>query len=170
MRFLTRDESKEWCAQRHFDRLPYESGSRGAHVPPTYRFTIPIDTGKRVALCRLLWRHSVNSEGTPRLLLIEEWGVWPSGEHYPLFTRLREACGERRSLIDVPGHLFAVGDDDDGLSFLILATVFLWNYSLYSESGVAIVVSHDEFGVVFEQKNYSSSELRRRLDELQVLE
>jgi len=55
-----------------------------------------------------------------RLLLIEEWDVWPSGEHFPLFTRLREACGERRSLIDTPGHLFGLGDAKDGLSFLIL--------------------------------------------------
>jgi hypothetical protein len=96
--------------------------------------------------------------------------VWPSGEHLPLFARLREACGERRSLIDVPGHLFGTGDEDDGLSLLILATVFLWDYSLYSESGVAIVVSHDEFGIVFASKNYLASELRQGLEQLQVLE
>jgi hypothetical protein len=105
-----------------------------------------------------------------RLLLIEEWGVWPSGEHLPLFTRLREACGERRSLIDLPGHLFGTGDDDDGLSFLILATLFLWDYSLYSESGAAIVVSHDEFGVVLTPKNDLMSELRQELERLHVLE
>jgi hypothetical protein len=105
-----------------------------------------------------------------RLLLIEQWSVWPSGEHLPLFTRLREACGERRSLIDVPGHLFGTGDDEDGLSFVILATLFLWDYSLYSELGAVIVVSHDEFGVVFEPKNHSMSELRQGLDRLQVLE
>jgi hypothetical protein len=169
MRFLTRDESKEWCHQHHFDRLPYERGSGATHVGETYRFAIPIDTGKRVALCRLLWCHIVDSEPTPRLLVIEQWGVWPSGEHAPLFTRLREACSERRSLIDVPGHLFGTGDDDDGLSFLILATIFLWDYTLYSESGCAIVVSHDEFGTVFESKHSPASALRRGLEQLQVL-
>jgi hypothetical protein len=170
MRFLTSDECKEWCRQRHFVRLPYERGDSALPSTAKYRFKIPTDAGKRVALCRLLWHHIVDSEGLQRLLLIEEWSVWPSGEHVPLFTRLREACGERRSLIDVPGHLFGTGDDEDGLSFLILATLFLWDYSLYSESGAAIVVSHDEFGVVLEPKNHSVSELRRALERLHVLE
>jgi hypothetical protein len=96
--------------------------------------------------------------------------VWPSGEHFPLFTRLREACGERRHLIEAPGHLFGPGEDDDGLSFLILATLFLWDYSLYSESGATIVVSHDEFGVVLEPKNRPLWELRRGLERLEVLD
>jgi hypothetical protein len=169
MRFLTRDECKEWCGQRHFERLPYERGDSGSGRPPAYRFKIPTDAGQRVALCRLVWQQIVESEGIPRLLVIEGWSVWPSGEHFPLFTRLRDACGEHRMLIDVPGHLFGTGDDDDGLSFLVLATLFLWDYSLYSESGALIVVSHDEFGDVFEPKRYRMSGLRRGLELLQVL-
>ena len=170
MRFLTKDESKEWCLQRDFDRLPYERGELAPDRRAGYRFKIPSDAGKRVALCGLLWRHTFNSDSTQRLLLIEGWGVWPSGEYLPLFARLREACGERRSLIEAPGHLCGTGDEEDGLSFLILATLFLWDYSLYSESGVMIMVSHDEFGAVFEPKNQPMEELRRALELLQLVE
>jgi hypothetical protein len=168
MQFLTSDECKEWCRQRHFDRLPFERDDLARD--PRVGFKIPADAGKRVALCHLLWRYTAGSETTQRLLLIEEWSVWPSGEHLPLFARLREALGERRSLIDVPGHVFGAGDDQDGLSFLILATLFLWDFALYSESGSTIVVSHDEFGTIFGPKTYSMSEIREGLTRLQVLD
>lgn len=89
--------------------------------------------------------------------------------HLPLFTRLRERLGERRLLIDAPGHLFNPGDDDDGLSFLVLATIFLWDYLLYSESGVVITGSNDEYGAVYEPKNRQVPDLRRALERLDVL-
>ena len=65
--------------QRHFDRRPYERGDSASHPPASYRFKIPTDAGKRIALCRHLLHHMVDSEGMQRLLLIEEWSVWPSG-------------------------------------------------------------------------------------------
>jgi hypothetical protein len=124
----------------------------------------------RVALCRLLWQHVVDSQQTERLLLIEGWSVWPSGEHLPLFTRLREACGEGRSLADVPGHLFAMDDEEDGLSFLVVATLFLWDYLLCSGSGRAIMMSHDEYGAVVAPDDDAMLELRQGLERLHVLE
>jgi hypothetical protein len=103
-------------------------------------------------------------------LWIDDWSVWPSGEHLPLFTRLRQACGERRSLGEVPGHVFEAGEDEDGISFLVIATLFLWDYSLYSESGIVIDASNDEFGAVSAPMTRPMTDLKRALEKLQVLE
>jgi hypothetical protein len=34
----------------------------------------------------------------------------------PLFTRFREAFGEKRPLIEAPGHLLTPGEADDAVS------------------------------------------------------
>jgi hypothetical protein len=104
-----------------------------------------------------------------RLLWLHDWGVWSSGEHLPLFSRLRACFGEDRNLIDVPGHLFGRNDDQDGLSFLILSVLFLWDGWLYSDSGIVTVFSHDEWGVVHEPKHGSTADIREGLDRIGVL-
>src|SRR5262249_48649829 len=120
-------------------------------------------------LCRLLWRECGDLARIDRLLLATAWHVWPSNEHWPLFSRLRERFGEYRHLIDAPGHAFGPGDDDRGMSFLVLATLFLWGYTLYSESGVVITGSNDEFGAVYEPKHRLMLDLRKGLERLEVL-
>jgi hypothetical protein len=111
------------------------------------QFALPPDAGHRVWLCRTLWHHL--DEAGERLLLITGWGVWPSGEHRPLFESLRAAAGEHRPLIDVPGHLFTAQETDAGLSYLIVCAYFLWDCWLLDTRGSGVMLSHDEYGVAF---------------------
>jgi hypothetical protein len=65
----------------------------------------------------------------------------------PLFTRFREAFGERRPLIEAPGHLVTAGESDDAISIIGVSLLFLWNCHVLSDSGRdAVFTSHDEFG------------------------
>lgn len=153
MRFLRDDECGDWCKRHGYQPPP----TRGGHRPPEsyarHEFTIPADAGHRVALCRLLWQFHDAAPATDRLLWITEWGVWPTGEHMPLFTRWRAGFGENRMLIDAGGHLIEQGDDDDGLSVLIMAGLFLWDCWMYTEQGVIVALSHDEYGFVYEPRD-----------------
>src|SRR5262245_11431719 len=148
MRFFRRDQCADWC---HHHGYPPPSELR-AHTLENYvrhEFTLPTDTGRRVALCRLLWNIDDGRQVTDRLLWITEWSVWPSSEHMPLFIRWRAGFGETPNLADAPGQLIEQGDDDDGMSALIMAGLFLWDCYLYLEQGVVVALSHDELGVVF---------------------
>jgi len=122
-----------------------------------------------VSLCRTLWSEEDWQKDAERLLIVEEWGVWPSGEHPPLFMKLRSAFGEARPMIEAPGHLCRKDDADDGLSFLILCALFLWDCTLYKDGGGMVFVSHDEYGVVVEPLEDDMSRLRSRLQHLNVL-
>ena len=57
----------------------------------------------------IYFAHRVASELTyrrPTLLLITEWGIWPSSENWHLYYKLRQTYGDSRLLPDAPGHLF----------------------------------------------------------------
>ena len=41
------------------------------------------------------------------LVVVTQWGVWPSGEDWPRYYAWRGAQGERRELWKAPGHRFA---------------------------------------------------------------
>jgi hypothetical protein len=102
------------------------------------------------------------------LLWITDWSVWPSGEHLPLMTRLRHALREERSVYDAPGCLVRAGENDDGLSVVILALLFLWDvWILDGERRGAVLFSHDEFGDV---GGHGLDEAIERLRQIQVLE
>lgn len=110
----------------------------------------PEDSGKRIALARAVLQHSLPHG--PVLIWITEWGVWPSSEHMPLFTRFREAHGESRPLIEAPGHLVHAAAFDDGLSVLAMALLFFWDvYVLPTGNVPAFFSSHDEYAGLFVQ-------------------
>lgn len=65
----------------------------------------------------------------------------------PLFTRFREAFGEKRPLIEAPGHLLTSEEADDAISIMSVSLLFMWNCHVLSGSGRdATFTSHDEFG------------------------
>ena len=150
MRFLRQVECAEWCQKRRLP-LPAElSRKKSSNRFATEEFSIPNDAGRRVSLCRLLWSVATGPAPATRLVWIDEFGVWPSGEHMPLFHRLRASLGETRNLFDVPGHLCEEGDEDDGLSVLSVSALFLWDCYVYSENEVIVALSHDEYGTIYE--------------------
>jgi hypothetical protein len=92
---------------------------------------------------RLLSLISCDSE---TLLLVDEWDIWPSSQHLPLFTRFREALGEHRPLIAAPGHVVVPDDKDDAISIVATALLFVWScYGISSTGRDAFCISHDEF-------------------------
>ena len=63
-------------------------------------FNPPVDSGRTVWLARFLY--SLLQPSPELLIWLGNWAVWPSNQHIPLFTRFREAFGEKRPLIDAP--------------------------------------------------------------------
>jgi len=159
MTFATRSESAAWCS-RHGHRMP----SHSPVFPPEEthwrrEFKIPSDAGRRVALCRALWDHEDDEDKEQRLLLVTTWGVWPSGEHPPLFERLRASFGEHRHLSEAPGHIIDAKEAQDGFSFFIVCVLFLWDCWIFGSCGNVVMMSHDEYGLAFGRKNRNSHSL-----------
>ena len=146
-------ECAEWCAThgyptRHVDG--YVGGPEPCLHEPDFRFarfSIPDDTGRRVALAKKLI--ALLDEGADLLVQIGDWAAWPSGQHMPLFSRFREGCGDRRPLIEAPGKAVSAHDRGDATSLLVLSILYLWNCHVLSSSGDhAIFISHDQYGWV----------------------
>jgi hypothetical protein len=153
MKFLTNSECERWCVERGLQTPGELRRSPVLSEYVSYDFSIPEDAGARVALCRSLWSLPVEE----RLLWVDEWSVWPSGEHLPLFTKWRAAFGENRALIDARGHVVEPSEDDDGLSVLVMAALFLWDCWIYIGNGAVVMISHDECGSVWQRRDVRQS-------------
>jgi len=102
------------------------------------------DSGRKVWLANLLY--SLVPPAPETLLWIQDFEVWPSSQHLPLFTRFRQALGESRSLYDTPGHLVTSSDSEDSVSIIATSLLFLWDcYGITSSGRDAFHVSHDEY-------------------------
>src|SRR5262245_48306997 len=163
MQFLSREASAEWCAANGFGVEPGGDCPQQPHGPSA-KFEIPSDAGRRVALARLLWE-SVAASAPRALLWVTQFGVWPSSEHRPLAESARSAWGAPGPLATFPGQLVALGEQDDGLSVLVLALLFLWDCWLLPAGGSqAAFLSHDECGVAFFRDESEHSAFSRRLE------
>jgi hypothetical protein len=146
MRFLTPSEWQAWCSER---QVPLrESGRIRPDISAEHfhfvRLQFPADSGKKVSLARRL--HHLVASGPETLLLVDNWDVWPSSQHTPLFLRFREALGERRPLIEAPGHLITPADTDDAVSIIATSLLFFWDCYGFSSTGRdAFFISHDGF-------------------------
>lgn len=145
MRFLTPTQWQEWCLDhsvplRESGWLRPDIRSEGFY---TTEISYPRDSGKKVWLAQELF--SLVNRGPETLILVDDWSVWPSCQHMPLFTRFREALGEHRPLIEVPGHLAQASDGDDSVSIITASILFLWDcYGISSTGRDAFYLSHDE--------------------------
>jgi hypothetical protein len=146
MRFLTRTEWESWCSER--DVPLREDGWVRPDINSDFFHTVDVpyhaDSGSKVAIARFLF--SLVQPQPETLLLIDDWAVWPSSQHAPLFMRFRQALGERRELIEAPGHLVSASDSDDAISIVATSLLFIWDcYGISSSGRDAFYVSHDEF-------------------------
>src|SRR6266403_2956612 len=127
MRFLTPKEWQRWCTDR---KIPLRDVGwirpdiRAEHLHIA-DLKYPADSGAKVSLVRYLFSLVAKEEET--LLLVDDWAVWPSSQHMPLFTRFREALGERRPLIEAPGYLVTRSETDDAVSIISTALLFIWD-------------------------------------------
>jgi hypothetical protein len=162
LRFLTNEECRSWASRRQFP-LGQSPKSILAERPPfsVRDFGIPQDAGARVALVRSVW-DSVGRGRPETLLWVTDWSVWPSSEHMPLATALRRGLGEERSLIDAPGCMARLGEDDDAMSVLVTAVFFLWDCWLLEADGrLAAFFCHDERGAVCSRDTVPDDLLQR---------
>jgi hypothetical protein len=151
MRICTYNECAEWCTSHGYPTRHIKGHIVGPYPDLTetdfrfVSFSIPEDAGRRVALAKGLI--SLIDEGAELLVQIGDWAVWPSGQHMPLFDRFRQAFGERRPLIEAPGHVIPAAEREDAVSILVLSVLYLWNCHVLSANGdQAVFVSHDEYG------------------------
>ena len=167
MQFLTADEAFEWCRTNEF---PLEAID-DYPAPPmgsSFRFAIPTDAGKRVALATALWE-SVALSTSEVLVWVTFAGAWPSGECRPLAEAARSAWGATETLNEQPGHLVRIGESEEGLSLLVLATLFLWDcWILPIASNHALFVSHDEYAVAYGRSQSDLDGLIRKIGVLGV--
>lgn len=146
MQFLTGDLCQRWASQRGWPSSPPNLRELEQRGWSSIQFTIPADAGRRVALARALWQQLPAT--FPRLVWVTGWGVWGSGEHMPLYTALRRVLGDERTLGDAPGHAVDSPEADQGLSVVIVTILFLWDSWVLSDTGTALFLSHDQWGVV----------------------
>lgn len=150
MQFLSPPECVEWCLRCGFPtrQVRGESVPSPAPDPDGFhfaRFSHPADSGRKVWLASYLC--SLLKSEREVLLWLGSWSVWPSSQHMPLVTRLRQAFGEHRPLIESPGHLIPGAELDDAISLLAISLLFVWDCHVVGGSGRdAIFTSHDEFG------------------------
>jgi hypothetical protein len=146
MRFLTPTEWQAWCGEH---RVPLnQDWTRHPSITAEHYYVVdlpyPKDSGAKVNLARRLLKLVPPESET--LLLLADWAVFPSCQHMPLFTRFREALGERRPLIETPGHIFTSADHEDAVSIVAMSLLFIWDcYGISASGRDAFYLSHDEF-------------------------
>jgi hypothetical protein len=147
MRFLTPTEWQKGCADR---KIPLRDVGwirpdiRAEHLHIA-DLKYPADSEAKVSLARYLFSLVAKKE-EETLLLVDDWAVWPSSQHMPLFTRFHESLGERRPLVEAPGHLVTRSETDDAVSIISTALLFIWDcYGISSSGRDAFYFSHDEY-------------------------
>ena len=152
MRCLTYSECRTWCLEHDYPVIDADYYGRSE---PAFRDQFEeiqlaaCDDKESVSRARhvIEWAGRENGEV---LLWVGDWAVWPGHQHTPLFTRFREGCGERRPLIEAPGHLIAPRELDDGISVLVTALWFMWDCSVFpANRGPVFFTSHDEWNSFF---------------------
>jgi hypothetical protein len=144
---MTDFEAREWC-ERNGVGLRDDEPDTSRLVGGIY-FAIPDTPSARLGLSRFVHPTTFDLSGTV-LVWTREWGVWPSSEYMPLFTRFREALGESRPLSVANAQLFESAEAEDGQSYVFLNCLFLWDCWVIVEGGkYAVHLSHDEWGQLF---------------------
>ena len=156
MRFYSKQECETWLSERERqkpDQMPDVNVERIDYQTEPYRI--------------FYFAHWVASElmyRRPTLLLITESGIWPSGENWHLYYKLRQTYGDNRLLPDAPGHLFLGHEAEDLASFLHLAMLNGWGgYVLTEANYVNAFFSHDEYIDFFAEHAENLADVRKLL-------
>ncbi len=145
MRVLTEAECHRWCRDHGLALDERERPSLFRNAAAVEKFTIPSDSGARVALVRAQLDRFKDCSSI--LVWLDAWGVFPSGERMHVFERFRLSYGVKDHLIDKRGHEFGPGEFEDLTSMVTLAVLFLWDCFVLTPSGKpALCFTHDEVG------------------------
>jgi len=139
---IDKEETKHWLSQRGLLDSTSEPSFSGFFQ--VIHFAIPVDSGRKTALSRVLLSFFDTDEEA--LLWIDEFGIWPSSEDRYLFEGFRRFLGERSPLHEKPGHIFSKDDLDAMRSIVAMTLYFVWGGIMCSPAKDLIIrMSHDEF-------------------------
>jgi hypothetical protein len=168
MKFVTEKEALSWlegcglptshCADAtdFFGEIPFPNLS-------AIRYTLPTDSGKKVALARAVFSRAKFQSNV--LVWLRNWMVWPSCAHLPLVLRLRQAMGSERSLDETPCHLSEPSESDDAVSLLIVSLVCCWDCLVFDANQRLICfVSHDEYMILMSTDEMFLNEIGARFE------
>lgn len=165
MRMISRQESDDWLKAKFSKGFSWEAVK--AAYPHYVTYLLPTDTGARTCIARMLSGYIDATE--PGLLLVKEWGVWPSSENMALFDGYRKSLGESRCIHEAPGHLFDGSDLTSVECLLDLALYFLWNTLLVDGAGSMVAfTSHDEWFSVYMRDQSGFEEIKLWLDKMDL--
>ena len=138
--FLTDAEARVWCSNLGVN-------PDIAQFPMASRFELPSDAGKLVALARHVWRTLIPSGGEV-LVWTRDRHVFESCEHTPAVNRWMEAFGDTRGIDLAPALLATAASEDDGLSLVLFAVLFVWDCWVIRSASEFVMFSHDEWFAV----------------------
>ena len=155
---MTHDESGRWCK-----RIGVNLGAGGHPDCDIFKNSISIATSGLVQGQALYFSKLMALVVKPYdecLLWVTQSGVWSSLENFHLFYRLRQSYGERRRLLDAPGHLFLDYESVDLATFAHLGILFGWDYYLLGNRlELSVFASHDGFLDVFTSEDSNTPRL-----------
>ncbi|WP_211325541.1 hypothetical protein [Roseimicrobium gellanilyticum] len=100
------------------------------------QFEAPEYARAQSAVVRWLFRTFGKFDGA--LVVFSDWPLYEPDE-MAIITGLRRGHGDRRNLIDAPGHLFGKHEEAEAIGHCYLALLFGWNVYLYLPSGAVTV-------------------------------
>jgi hypothetical protein len=166
MRALTENECRAWCTARGVvldaEGYPARAGlglttirARHPGVEQIAWFARLIETALQPRDRLLLW--------------VTQCGVWPTGENWHLYYRLRESYGDHRLLDEAPGHLFLNYESADVVSFVQLGLLSGWDMHLTPSFGYGLVFASHDAWVDFALQDAEAADLRSTLEKAELV-
>lgn len=142
MRFLTLEETKNWCENSGYNLLDDGKPPK----PICEKHSIHLDIPQ--SFTKLTWfSQHLELSLRPReacLFWVTDWGIWNQNLH--LYYKLRQSYGDQRLIHEAPGHLFLDYESVDLVSFIEVAIICGWDVHLLPTVGYSrAFISHDEF-------------------------
>jgi hypothetical protein len=143
MQCLTPSEAADWLRARHIDSL-CEHGSPCVFGDYEVFAASPRDAREQQLLARDLM--SWLGEFDSALFWLTDWPLYQADE-MALISSLRRSHGERRLLIEAPGHVFAESERDELTAWVSLMMCFGWDGYLFATpfQGSMFQTSHEDF-------------------------
>jgi hypothetical protein len=130
MQCLTIPQCSEWLKQHHIIERPYSN--KEAHKIFCLQFATPEKRQSLSAFVR--WLFQTFGEFHGALVVFSDWPLYEPDE-MAIITGLRRGHGDRRHLIDAPGHLFGKQEEAEAIGHCYLAILFEWDVYLYLPNG-----------------------------------
>jgi hypothetical protein len=161
MHVLTDAECLVWLKNNCPPKIVSDTGDLQLYEGGLFsvRYSYPKDSGKKVALAKMILRKCFGD--SKPLIWLRNWEIWPSSGHVPILLRIRQALNHLEPLEETPGHVFDSTEKDDAASLVILSLEFYWDCLIVAaERPVICLLSHDEYCAFISQKDEDLNAIR----------